>query len=82
MGDVDERLQALMQRRRLLPGSIANLESQALHLAIITRIHVDERTKAYVARPIARAVQTRDHALPRALLARELFHLLSAETAS
>jgi transposase len=64
------------QRHRLNRGGDRDANS-ALHLAVITRMRVDERTKAYVARRTAEGLSKREiiRCLKR-YLARELYYLL------
>jgi transposase len=72
----------MTQRHRLNRGGDRDANS-ALHLAVITRMRTDERTKAYVTRRTAEGLSKREiiRCLKR-YLARELFPLVHAETAA
>jgi transposase len=67
------------QRHRLNRGGDRDANS-ALHLAVITRMRIDERTKTYVARRTAEGLSKREiiRCLKR-YLARELYYLLKAD---
>jgi transposase len=68
----------MTRRHRLNRGGNRQANS-ALHLAVISRIRIDEKTQAYVAKRTAGGpLQAGDHPLPEALPGTRVFYLMNA----